>query len=68
MFDDNGNVAKTSFLSLDLLTMAMVLGISQGKTWNSIYSKTKGTPDEIDDGNIYAFMKSLMNQNNQILD
>jgi hypothetical protein len=58
-FDGNGDLVKTSFLSLDLLTMAMVLGISEGKTWNSIYADTKGTSDEFNDGNIYEFMRSM---------
>lgn len=67
-FDGNGDLVKTSFLSLDLLTMAMVLGISEGKTWNSIYADTKGTSDEFNDGNIYEFMRSMAEQNWKILD
>ena len=32
-FNTEGKVVGTSFLSLDLLTIAQVLGISNGKTW-----------------------------------
>ena len=48
-FDSEGKVVGTSFLSLDLLTIAKVLGISNGKTW--------GTSDN--DTDIYTFMREL---------
>ena len=34
-FNTEGKVVSTSFLSLDLLTIAQVLGISNGKSWGT---------------------------------
>ena len=50
-------MVSTSFLSLDLLTIAQILGISNGKTW--------GTNEY--DTDIYAFMKELRSQNEQLI-
>ena len=56
-FNTEGKVVSTSFLSLDLLTIAQVLGISNGKTW--------GTKEY--DSDIYSFMKELRSQNEQLI-
>ena len=56
-----GDVIRTSFLSLDLLTLAQVLGISQGKTWGQlmILGDKSDLPQDVDDKNIYTFLKSI---------
>ena len=69
-FDINtGDVIRTSFLSLDLLTLAQVLGISQGKTWGQVmmHGEKSGMPGGVDDKNIWSFLKSLTKQNEKIL-
>jgi hypothetical protein len=56
-----GEVIRTSFLSLDLLTLAQVLGISQGRTWGQFMNRKdeSGLPNNVDDKNIYTFLKSI---------
>ena len=56
-----GDVIRTSFLSLDLLTLAQVLGISQGRTWGQymIQGDKSDLPQGVDDKNIYTFLKSI---------
>lgn len=69
-FDPNtGEVIRTSFLSLDLLTLAQVLGISQGRTWGQLMNlgDKSGLPSGVDDKNIYTFLKSISEQNEKIL-
>lgn len=66
---DTGEVIRTSFLSLDLLTLAQVLGISKGRTWGQLMNlgDKSGLPQGVDDKNIYTFLKSISEQNEKIL-
>ena len=67
VFNASGEPIKTSFLSLDLLTMAKVMGITMQKSWGLRAEATKSDTQPVDDGNMYKFMDTISEQNRRIL-